>query len=71
MPDSIIPISDAQAKAIEEALKTLQGFGGFLQETLVASPDPSLLPAGRGALAVQHNRRIPQQACPAENRVQL
>jgi len=34
MPDSIIPISDAQAKAIEEALKTLQGFGGFLQENV-------------------------------------
>jgi hypothetical protein len=34
----IIPISDAQAKAIEEALKTLQGVGGFLRETLGTVP---------------------------------
>ena len=34
MADSLIPVSDAQAKAIEEALKTLQGLGGFLRETL-------------------------------------
>jgi hypothetical protein len=39
MPDSIIPISDAQAKAIEEALKTLQGFGGFLRETFGTVPE--------------------------------
>jgi hypothetical protein len=28
----LIPISDEQANAIQEALKTLQGFGGFLKK---------------------------------------
>jgi hypothetical protein len=30
---SLVPISDEQAKAIQEALKTLQGLGGFLKDT--------------------------------------
>jgi len=50
MPDSIIPISDAQAKAIEEALKTLQGFGGFLQETFGGKSRPVVATGGVGAL---------------------
>jgi len=37
-PTSLIPISDDQAKAIQEALKTLQGFGGFLRETFGTVP---------------------------------
>jgi len=36
--NSLIPISDEQAKAIQEALKTLQGFGGFLRETFGTVP---------------------------------
>lgn len=36
--NDIAPITDAQAKAIEEALKTLQGVGGFLRETLGTVP---------------------------------
>jgi hypothetical protein len=38
MGDSLIPISDDQAKAIREALKTLQGMGGFLKETFGTVP---------------------------------
>ena len=35
MPDnSLIPISDEQAKAIQEALKVLQGLGSFLDKVL-------------------------------------
>ena len=37
-PKILIPISDEQAKAIQEALKTLQGFGGFLRETFGTVP---------------------------------
>jgi hypothetical protein len=37
-PTSLVPISDEQAKAIQEALKTLQGFGGFLKETFGTVP---------------------------------
>jgi hypothetical protein len=36
--NNIVPISDTQAKAIEEALKTLQGLGGFLRETFGTVP---------------------------------
>jgi hypothetical protein len=41
MADSggVIPISDEQAKAIQEALKTLQGLGGFLRETFGTVPE--------------------------------
>jgi hypothetical protein len=35
---NLIPISDEQAKAIQEALKTLQGLGSFLRETLGTVP---------------------------------
>jgi hypothetical protein len=35
----LIPISDEQAKAIQEALKTLRGLGGFLRETFGTIPE--------------------------------
>jgi Abortive infection alpha len=40
MPDqgSVIPISDEQAKAIQEAIKALRGVGGFLKEILGTVP---------------------------------
>lgn len=37
-PPSVIPVSDEQAKAISEALKVLQGLGGFLKETFGTVP---------------------------------
>jgi hypothetical protein len=36
--NTLIPISDEQAKAIQEALKFLQGLGGFLKETFGTVP---------------------------------
>src|SRR3954470_9613782 len=36
--NNLVPISDEQAKAIQEALKALQGLGGFLRETLGTVP---------------------------------
>lgn len=38
-PGSLIPISDEQAKAIQEALKALQGVGGFLREVIGTVPE--------------------------------
>lgn len=38
MADSLIPISDEQAKLGQEALKTLQGLAGFLKETFGTLP---------------------------------
>jgi hypothetical protein len=35
---SLIPISDEQAKAAQEALRTLQGLGGYLKETFGTVP---------------------------------
>jgi hypothetical protein len=42
MPDdqgSLIPVSDEQAKAIQEAIKALRGVGGFLREILGTVPE--------------------------------
>lgn len=36
---ALIPITDEQAKAIQEALKALQGVGGFLREMLGTVPE--------------------------------
>jgi hypothetical protein len=36
---SLIPITDEQAKALQEALKTLQGIGGFLKQTFGTVPE--------------------------------
>jgi Abortive infection alpha len=36
--DSLIPISDEQATAIQEAIKTLQGIGRFLKDTFGTVP---------------------------------
>ena len=38
MTDSLIPITDEQAKALQEALKALRGLGGFLKETFGTVP---------------------------------
>jgi hypothetical protein len=38
-PGNLIPISDEQAKAAQEAFKTLRGLGGFLKETLGTVPE--------------------------------
>jgi hypothetical protein len=38
MPN-LTPIGDEQAKAIAEALKTLQGLGGFLRQTFGTVPE--------------------------------
>jgi hypothetical protein len=39
MSHNLVPISDAQAQAITEALKTLQGIGGFLREMFGTVPE--------------------------------
>jgi hypothetical protein len=36
---ALIPVSDEQAKAIQEALKALQGVGGFLREVVGTVPE--------------------------------
>jgi len=38
-PGSLIPPSDEQAKAIQEAIKALRGLGEFLEKTLGTVPE--------------------------------
>jgi hypothetical protein len=38
-PGSIIPVSDEQAKAIQDAIKALRGVGGFLKQILGTVPE--------------------------------
>jgi hypothetical protein len=38
-PESLILITDEQAKALQEALRTLQGIGGFLKQTFGTVPE--------------------------------
>ena len=39
MPNSLIPVGDEQAKAIQEALVTLRAVGEFLKNTLGTVPE--------------------------------
>src|SRR6266481_2749018 len=39
MGDELIPISDEQAKLLQEALKTLRSVGGYLREVLGTVPE--------------------------------
>ena len=39
MSNQLIPISDEQAKAIQEGLKTLRGLGAFLEKVLGSTPE--------------------------------
>src|SRR5262249_6048952 len=54
----LIPISDEQAKAIQEALKTLQGFGGFLSETFGTVPQDVVGLLGGGWLKVRRAENL-------------
>lgn len=55
MPESgsLIPVSDEQAKAIQEALKALQGFGGFFREILGTVPEDLIGYFGGDALKIR------------------
>jgi hypothetical protein len=54
----LIPISDEQAKAIQEALKALQGVGGFLKETLGTVPQDLVGYLGRDWLGVRRAENL-------------
>jgi hypothetical protein len=66
--DNLIPISDEQAKAIQEALKTLQRFGGFVADTLGTVPQDVIgllggdwIKVRRAVLAAARIRSFPAQ----------
>ena len=55
---NLIPVSDEQAKAIQEALKTLQGIGGFLQSTFGTLPQDIVGMLGGDYLKVRRAENI-------------
>jgi len=55
---SLIPISDEQAKAIQEALKTLQGLGGFLEKTFGTVPQDIVALLGGNWLKVRRAENL-------------
>jgi hypothetical protein len=58
MVDSLIPISDEQAKLGQEALKTLQGLGGFLRETFGTVPQDIVALLGGNYLQVRRAENL-------------
>jgi hypothetical protein len=55
---NLIPISDEQAKAVQEALKTLQGVGGYLREILGTVPEDVVALLGGNLLKVKRAENL-------------
>jgi hypothetical protein len=58
MNDSLIPISDEQAKLGQEALKALQGLGGFMKETFGTMPQDVVALLGGDYLKVRRAENL-------------
>jgi Abortive infection alpha len=69
-PGSLIPISDEQAKALQEAIKTLQGLGGFLKETFGTVPRDLVGLLGGDWLKVRRLENIARIAEKARERLE-
>jgi hypothetical protein len=64
-PGSLIPVSDEQAKAIQEGIKALRDFGGFAREIFGTIPEDIIGLLGGDKLRVlreENLRRITQKA---------
>jgi hypothetical protein len=69
-PGSLVPISDEQAKAVQEALKTLQGLGGFLRETFGTVPEDLVGLFGGNWLKVRRAENFVKIAMKAQERLE-
>jgi hypothetical protein len=58
MSDNLLPISDEQAKLGQEALRTLQGLGGFLRETFGTMPQDIVSLLGGDYLRVRRAENL-------------
>ncbi len=56
MTDSLIPVTDEQAKAIQEALKALQGLGGYMKDTFGTMPQDIVALLGGDYLKVSERK---------------
>jgi hypothetical protein len=68
--NSLIPVSDEQAKAIQEALKTLQGFGGFLEKTFGTMPEDIVALLGGDYLKVRRAENLHRMIGKAKQRLE-
>lgn len=66
----IIPISDEQAKLLQEAIKALDGFGGFLRETLGTLPSDIVGMLGGDYLRVRRAENISKMIGKAKRRLE-
>lgn len=70
MSDSLIPISDEQAKLGQEALKTLQGLAGFLKETFGTLPQDVVGMLGGDYLKVKRAENLYRMFQKAKKRLE-
>jgi hypothetical protein len=68
-PPALIPISDAQAKAIEEALKTLRAGGSALREILGTVPEDVVALLGGNWLKVKRAENLLRTIAKAQERL--
>jgi hypothetical protein len=68
--NSLLPITDEQAKAIHEALKTLQGLGGFLKDTLGTVPSDIVGLLGGDYLKVRRAENLSKMFEKAKKRLE-
>lgn len=69
MTNEIVPISDEQAKAIREALKTLQSLGGFVKETFGTVPQDLVGILGGDYLKVKRAENLARTIEKARERI--
>lgn len=67
--NSLIPITDEQAKAIQEAIKTLQSVGEFLREALGTAPEDVVALLGGNWLKVRRAENLIRTLAKAKARL--
>ncbi len=67
--NSVIPISDEQAKAIQEAIKAFRGLGSFLQKTFGTIPEDIVGLLGGDWLKVRRAENLAQTILKAKERL--
>ena len=68
-PSSLIPITDEQAKALQEALKTFRGLGDFVQKALGSVPEDLVGLLGGGWLKVRRTENMVRMMHRAKERL--
>ena len=67
---NLIPIGEEQAKALQEALKTLRGFGGFIDKVLGSVPEDVVGLLGGDWLRVRRAENMARMMHKAKERLE-